>query len=55
MRVKVLDTLTNQITVYGSIGEAAIAIGVVHSTIRVTLKHLKEKGVSKLTYKVKIQ
>jgi group I intron endonuclease len=46
-RVEVLDTLTNQITVYPSISEAARAIGCHKTTISKTLQHLKEKGVSR--------
>ena len=46
-RVEVFDTLTNQITVYPSISEAAQAIGCHKTTIGKTLQHLKETGVSR--------
>ena len=50
-QVSVLDTLTDQVTVYPSISAAARAIGCVDGTIRSTLKVLKEKGVSRLIKK----
>jgi predicted transcriptional regulator of viral defense system len=46
-----LDTLNNETTVYPSISEAAQSIGCAHSTIRNALKHLQEKGVSRLLKK----
>jgi transposase len=41
-----LDTLTDQITVYTSISEAAQAIGVGKSSIGMAFKRQEEKGVS---------
>lgn len=46
--VLVVDVLTEKETVYGSIREAATAIGCVHATILKALKHLKETGISRL-------
>lgn len=50
-QVSVLDTLTDQVTVYPSISAAARAIGCADGTIRNALKVLKEKGVSRLIKK----
>jgi len=51
-QVSVLDTLTNQVTVYPSISAAARGIGCVDGTIRNALKILKEKGVTRLIKKI---
>jgi len=56
-RVEVLDTISNETTLYFSIRQAAEAIGCVHGTILLADKAFKEKGVSKLLkkrYQVKI-
>ena len=50
-KVEVLDTLNGNKTVYGSIREAAVAIGCVHATIRKALKSLNENGVTRLIKK----
>ena len=50
-RIELLDTLKNETTVYSSIAEAARSIGCSHSNIRSALKHLQEKGVSRLIKK----
>lgn len=44
-QVEVFDSLTNEITAYSSITEAARAIGCSNAAISKTLKHQKEKGV----------
>jgi hypothetical protein len=44
--IEVIDTLTDQITVYPSTGEAARAIGVGMSSIGMAFKRQEEKGVS---------
>ena len=56
-RVEVLDTISNETTLYFSIRQAAEAIGCVHGTILLADKAFKEKGVSRLLkkrYTVKI-
>ncbi len=50
-QVEVLDTLTNETTVYTSISEAARAIGVSHASISAAFKRQKEKGVSTILIK----
>lgn len=50
-RVEVLDTISNETTVYSSIRQAAEAIGCVHRTIHLADKALKAKGVSRLLKK----
>jgi hypothetical protein len=55
--VEVLDTISNETTLYPSIRQAAEAIGCVHRTILLADKAFKEKGVSRLLkkrYTVKI-
>ncbi len=51
--IEVLDTLTDQITVYTSISEAARAIGVGKSSIGIAFKRQEEKGVSTVWIKNK--
>jgi group I intron endonuclease len=51
--IEVLDTLTDQITVYTSISEAARAIGVGKSSIGMAFKYQEEKGVSTIWIKKK--
>lgn len=45
--IKILDTLTNKTTVYNSIEEAAGVVGRDSSVIRLVMKNIKEKGVSR--------
>jgi group I intron endonuclease len=55
--VEVLDTISNETTLYSTIRQAAEAIGCVHGTILLADKAFKEKGVSRLLkkrYTVKI-
>lgn len=49
--MEVVDILNGNETVYGSMREAAAAIGCVVSTIRIALKNLKETGESRLIKK----
>jgi group I intron endonuclease len=56
-RVELLDTISNETTLYTTIRQAAKAIGCVHGTILLADKAFKEKGVSRLVkkiYRVKI-
>jgi len=46
-----MDTLNGNETVYGSIREAAVGIGCVHTTILNTLKYFKETGEIRLIKK----
>jgi group I intron endonuclease len=49
--VEVLDTISNETTLYSTILQAAEAIGCVHGTILLADKAFKEKGVSRLLKK----
>ena len=49
--VEIIDTLTNETTIYTSIREAGQALGCTHEIVRRALKHLKEKGEPKLILK----
>lgn len=51
-RVEVLDTISNETTLYTTIRQAAKAIGCVHGTILLADKAFKEKGVSRLVKKI---
>ena len=51
IRVEVLDNLTNQITVYPSMAEAAISMGCSKVSVHLALKNLKEKGINRLIKK----
>ena len=51
--IEVIDTLTNQTTVYPSISEAALAIGVGKSSIGMAFKRQEEKGVATILMKKK--
>jgi hypothetical protein len=46
-KIKILDTLTNETTVYNSIEEAARLVGRDSSVIRLVMKNIKEKGISR--------
>jgi group I intron endonuclease len=46
-KIKILDTITNETTVYNSIEEAARVVGRDSSVIRLVMKNIKEKGISR--------
>ena len=49
--VKVLDTFSNETTVFNPISEAGRFIGCSETAVRKALKNLKEKGVARLVKK----
>jgi group I intron endonuclease len=51
-KVEVLNTLTNEITIQPSIGEAGIFIGCTDANVRSALKYLKDKGGIKAYKKI---
>ncbi len=51
IQIEVIDSITNEKTVYSSIGEAARSIGCTDSAIVRVLKNQREKGVKKLLKK----
>ena len=52
--VKVLDTFSNETTVFNSISEAGRFIGCSETAVRKALKNIKEKWVARLIKKKKI-
>jgi hypothetical protein len=50
-RVEVLDTLTNETTIYTTIREVGRALGCTHEIVRRAMNHFKEKGEPKLILK----
>lgn len=49
--IEILDTKTNEVSLYSSIRQAAEALGCVHGTILLAERNLKKEGISKLIKK----
>lgn len=49
--IEILDTKTNEVSLYSSVRQAAEALGCVHGTILLAERSLKKEGISKLIKK----
>lgn len=49
--IEILDTKTNEVSLYSSVRQAAEALGCVHGTILLAERNLKKEGISKLIKK----